>query len=191
MMSPALRKFTLTAHVISSIGWLGAVVVFLALSIVGLATVDAQRVRAVYIAMELVGWYVIVPMSLTSLLTGLTQSLGTAWGLFRHYWVLFKLLIAVVATGFLLLHMQPTSYVAGIAAESTLSTSDLRGIRIQLLIDSVAAVIVLTAATVLSIYKPRGLTPYGWRQERANHSIATRDAASREIIQESDVRRST
>ena len=189
MMSPALRKFTLTAHVISSIGWLGAVLCFLALSIVGLATVDPQRVRAVYIAMELVGWYVIVPMSLTSLVTGLTQSLGTAWGLFRHYWVLFKLLIAVVATGFLLLHMQPTSFVAGVAADTNLSRSDLRGIRIQLLIDSVAAVIVLIAATVLSIYKPRGLTPYGWRRERADHAIATRNGASREIRQERGVQR--
>lgn len=172
MMSPALRKLTLTAHVISSIGWLGAVGAFLALSIVGLTSINAQRVRAVYVAMELIGWYVIVPMSVASLVTGTIQSLGTSWGLFRHYWVVFKLLIAVVATGFLLLHMQPTGYVANTAANSTLSSSDLRGMRTQLLVDSVAAVLVLIAATVLSIYKPRGLTPYGWRKEREKHSIA-------------------
>lgn len=171
-MTPRLRKFALTAHVLSSVGWLGSVVAFLALSIVGLTTIDAQQMRAAYIAMELVGWYVIVPMSLASIVTGLIQSLGTAWGLFRHYWVVFKLLIAVVGTAFLLLHMQPTSYVANAAANDTLSSSELRGVRIQLLVDSVAAVVVLVAATVLSIYKPRGLTPYGWRKERENHSVA-------------------
>ncbi len=89
MMRPGLRKLTLTAHVVSSVGWLGAVVAYLALSIAGLTSADPQRIRAAYIAMELVGWWGIVPLSTSSLLTGLLQSLGTAWGLFRHYWVLF------------------------------------------------------------------------------------------------------
>lgn len=39
---PRLRKFALTAHITSSVGWLGAVVCFLALSIVGLASDDVQ-----------------------------------------------------------------------------------------------------------------------------------------------------
>ena len=105
-MTPRLRKFALTAHVTSSVGWLGAVAVFLALAVAGLTSQDAQTVRAAYLAMELTGWFVLVPLSLASLLTGLVQSLGTAWGLFRHYWVLFKLLINVVATIVLLLYMQ-------------------------------------------------------------------------------------
>jgi hypothetical protein len=116
--------------------------------------------------MELIGRFAIVPLSITSLLIGLVQSLGSAWGLFRHYWVVFKLLIALVATGLLLLHMQPTSYVAKVAANTTMSPTDLRAIRIQLVGDAGAAVVVLVIATVLSVYKPRGLTPYGWRKER-------------------------
>ena len=176
-MTPRLRKLALTAHVLSSVGWLGAVVAFLALSIVGLTTPDAQRIRAVYIAMELTGWLVIVPMSLASLVTGLIQSLGSAWGLFRHYWVLFKLLIAVVGSALLLLHMQPTSFMAKVAANGTLSSGDLRPVRIQLMADAAAAVLVLIFATVLSIYKPRGVTPYGWRREREQRSAALREAA--------------
>ena len=166
-MTPALRKFVLTAHIISSVGWLGSVAVFLALSIAGLTSSDAQRIRAAYVAMDLTGWFVIVPLSFASLVTGLINSLGSTWGLFRHYWVLFKLLIAIVATGLLLLHMQPTSYVANVAATGALSAADLRSIRIQLVADAGAAIVVLVIATVLSVYKPRGLTPYGWRKERA------------------------
>lgn len=171
-MTPGLRKFVLTAHIISSVGWLGAVAAFLALSIAGLTSPDAQQIRAAYIAMDLTGWFVIVPLGFASLVTGLINSLGSAWGLFRHYWVLFKLLISIVATGLLLLHMQPTSYVANVAANTALSAADLREVRIQLVADAGAAVVVLVIATVLSVYKPRGLTPYGWRKERA---LVTRD----------------
>jgi DMSO/TMAO reductase YedYZ heme-binding membrane subunit len=74
----------LTAHVVSSVGWLGGVAVFLALSVAGVTSEDPQVVRAAYIAMESIGWLVLVPLSLASLLTGLVQSLGTKWGLFRH-----------------------------------------------------------------------------------------------------------
>ena len=63
IMSPGLRKFALTAHVTSSIGWFGAVAAFLALAIAGLTSQDAQIVRAAYLAMELTTWFVIVPLA--------------------------------------------------------------------------------------------------------------------------------
>ena len=169
-MTPRLRKLALTAHVTSSVGWLGAVAGFLALAVAGLTSPDAQTVRAAYLAMELTGWYVILPFSLASLLTGLVQSLGTTWGLFRHYWVLIKLLMSVVATVLLLVHLPPTSRVARAAAEATLSGDDLRGVRIQLVADAGAAVLVLLVATALSVYKPRGLTPHGWRKQQAERT---------------------
>lgn len=95
-MTPHLRKFALTAHVTASVGSLGAVAVFLALAVAGLTRQDDRMVRAAYIAMEFTAWYVIVPLVLAALLTGLVQSLGTTWGLFRHYWVLAKLLLTVL-----------------------------------------------------------------------------------------------
>lgn len=51
-MTAGLRKFALTAHVTSSVGWLGAVAVFLALAVVGLIRQDAPTVRGVYLVME-------------------------------------------------------------------------------------------------------------------------------------------
>ena len=164
-MTPRLRKFALTAHVTSSVGWLGAVAAFLALAIAGLTSRDAQIVRSAYLSMELTGWFVIVPFSLASLVTGLVQSLGTTWGLFRHYWILAKLLISIFATILLLVHMQPVSHVASVAADTTLSSGDLRGLRIQLLADAGAALVVLLVATTLSVYKPQGRTPYGRKQD--------------------------
>src|SRR5258708_35712783 len=98
IMLPGLRKFALTAHVTSSIGWFGAVAVFLALALVGLTSQDAQLVRAAYLVMGLITWFVIVPLAFASLTTGVVSSLGTRLGLFRYYWLVMKLMIRLVAT---------------------------------------------------------------------------------------------
>ena len=165
-LTPYLRKFALTAHVTSSVGWLGAVVVFLALAVVGLTSQDAQTVRAAYLVMEPAAWLVLVPLALASLLTGIVQSLGTTWGLFRHYWVLFKLLINVFATIVLLMYTQTLSYLAGIAAQTTLPSADLGVLRTpSVVLHAGAALLLLLVATVLAVYKPRGMTRYGRRKQ--------------------------
>lgn len=165
-MNPGLRKFVLTAHIIFSVGWLGAVAGFLALAVAGLLGQEVQTVRAAYVAMKLIGWFVIVPCGVATLLIGVVQSLGTKWGLFRYYWILVKFLLTVGATGLLLLHMQPTDQLAGAASEMPLSNFDFRPLRIQLVVDAGAALLVLLVATVLSVYKPWGLTAYGRRMQR-------------------------
>jgi len=164
-VTPGLRKFALTSHVTSSVGWLGAVAAFLVLAVAGLSSQDDTTVRAAYIAMHLTTWFVIVPLSVAALLTGLVQSLGTTWGLFRHYWIATKLLLTVLATGLLLLHTQPIDRVAAVARERMLSSSDLRQLRIQLVADAGAALFVLLVTTALSVYKPWGLTAYGLRKQ--------------------------
>lgn len=166
-LPPRLRKLLLTLHVTFSVGWLGAVAAFLALAISGLVAADPRLVRADYLAMDLIGGYVIVPLGVGALIVGLIQSLGTEWGLFRHYWVLVKFALTVVATALLMLHMQLVSYLASVAAARSLAAGDLRDLRIQLVGDAGAALIVLLAATALSVYKPRGMTRRGRRAQRA------------------------
>jgi hypothetical protein len=178
MMSPGLRKFALTTHVTSSVGWLGSVAAFLALAIAGISSEDSQIVRAAYLAMHLTTWFVIVPFSFASFLTGLVESLGTPWGLFRHYWVVTKLVLTVLATSILLLHTQPIDRIAEVAAQSALSNADLRQLRLQLIGDASAALFVLLMTTTLSVYKPWGMTPYGIRQQSVG-TEGLRAAASR------------
>lgn len=164
-MTPALRRFALTAHIVSSVGWLGAVAVFLALAGFGLTSDDAQMVRADYLVMESISWSVIVPLCLASVLTGLVSSLGTTLGLIRYYWVVIKLVMTIPATIVLFVHMGPISLVSHIAAERTLSSTDL-GLQIQMFAAAGAALVVLVVVTVVSVYKPRGLTQYGWRKQQ-------------------------
>src|ERR687894_2536717 len=111
-MAPNPRKFALTTHITSSLGFLGAALAYLGLGISAVTSQDAQTVRAAWIAMELTGWYVIVPLAVAALLTGIVMSLGTPWGLFRHYWVLISLGLTVFSIIILLLHMPTVSALA-------------------------------------------------------------------------------
>jgi hypothetical protein len=168
--APRLRDLVLTAHVTSSVGFFGAVAAFLALAVAGVTGRDARMVNAFSIAMEWITSLVIVPLSFASLLTGVTQSLMTPWGLFRHYWVMVKLLLSVLSTIALLVHTKPIGYLARVVAGTESSGGDPAGVRIQLATASGAALLVLLAATALSIYKPKGMTPYGWSRRRDNRS---------------------
>ena len=177
-MTLRLRKLVFTAHVTFSVGWLGAVVAYLALAIAGLISRDVPTVRAAYLSMELIGWFVIVPFAFAALLTGLVQSLGTQWGLFRHYWILAKFLLTTGATIVLLRHMQAVSRMANIAAETTFPSTDFRALRIQLVVHAAGGLLVLLAATALSVYKPWGMTAYGRRRQDNRRSASQTDLGS-------------
>ena len=160
-LTPRARKLVFTAHVVSSAGWLGAVIAYLALVVAALTSEDAQTVRAAFLGMELT-YYVLVPLAFASLVTGVVQSLGTTWGLLRHYWVIFKLGLTVVATFVLLLNMGTVNSLVDTARRDG---ADLPGAGGQLLHAGVGLLVLLATAT-LAVYKPRGMTRYGQRRQR-------------------------
>lgn len=160
-MPPRWRKVVLTAHVTTAVGWLGAVVAYLALDIATRVSQDVTTVRGAYIAMELTVGYAIVPLALATVSIGIVNALGTPWGLFQHYWVLIKLVLTVVATWVLL---QETP-VVGRLAELAVTSGDPRGLT-STLVHSGGGLLILLTTTVLSVFKPRGVTRYGWRKQQ-------------------------
>ena len=162
-MPPRARKVALVAHVVSSVGWLGAVLVFLVLALVGVTTDDDQTARAIVLVMRPVTWWTLVPLAVASLATGVVCSLGTAWGLVRHYWVLFKLVLNVVATTVLLLYTGTVDRLAERAPG--VGGDELRALVASPILHAGVALLILLAATVLAVFKPKGLTRYGWRKQ--------------------------
>lgn len=160
-MSPRLRKFGLTAHLTVSVGWVGAVVAYLALVVAAWTSQELQTVRAAWFGMDLIARYVLVPSAFASLATGLVMALGTRWGLFRHYWVLFSLLLTAFAALVLAGHVPTVSFYANVAAEA--DSASRVGLRGELL-HAGGGLLVLLLITGLNVYKPRGLTPYGRRK---------------------------
>jgi len=176
-MPPALRKFALATHLTTSVGWIGAVVGYLVLDVTAATSGDPPVVRSAWIAMGLVALWALVPLAFASLLTGLILALGTKWGLFRHWWVLISFLLTVGATGVLLSEAHVIAASAAMAADPTTSTDQLLALP-STLPHSVGGLAVLLAVQVLNLYKPKGLTPYGWRklqEERERHELRRAD----------------
>lgn len=167
-MSTPVRKLALTLHIILSLGWVGAAAAYLVLGVSTMGSVPEETVRAAWIAKEVIGWYAIVPLAAGALITGLVMSLGTRWGLFRHYWVVITFGLTTFSTVILLLHMQTVSAAAA-AARGTIAI-DLDRFGADLVHPGVGLGI-LVVITALNVYKPRGLTRYGWRvQEQQRES---------------------
>lgn len=182
VFAPPVRKFVLTVHVAVSVGWFGSVATFLAFSIAGLFSENADTVRSAYAAMNLIGLFVLIPFSLAALATGLINALGSQWGVLRHYWIIAKLLLTIMATTLLLLHQYSAVTEAARrvrdAVPGTLPSAGRLGA--QLVVDASLAALALLTITAIALYKPRGLTGYGRRKlELGNlwHS-ASRDASS-------------
>lgn len=165
------RHVAVTLHVIASVGWLGAIAASLVL------TVQRHLAAVVTLQTEL-----IPILAVATLATGAVLSLGTRWGLLRHWWIVAKLAIAVaVITGGILL-TGPHAHEA--------TTDPATAPRV---IGSTAGhLLALAAATALSVVKPRGATPWfrrpatrsDGRAERGRRAIRRPDTASTHTRQE-------
>jgi hypothetical protein len=164
-VSPPVYRLLLTTHIVVSGVWLGVAVAKLTLSLVALIT-GAQGVgEALYSSMRVV-YLAFPPTAVATLVTGVLLSLGTKWGLLRHYWVATKLAlsIGVIVTGIALADrlVQESIAAPGGGAIGGGAITEIVLAPATLLISlSVAHVLMLGVATVLSVYKPWGRTGIG------------------------------
>ena len=114
---------------------------------------------ALYRSLEPMTLYVIVPLCLLALLSGVVSSVGTPWGLVRYWWVVMKLLLTLPSTAILIIHLTPIGEMARATMIDAMTVATQR----QLVLASGVALLVLIVLTALSIYKPRGLTVFGAR----------------------------
>lgn len=169
-LSPNFRRAVLLTHLLAGVGWFGAVAAYLCLSATGLTTADLKLAEACYLAMDMIGWRVVVPLSGVVVLAGLIQGAGTAWGIARHWWVLLKLLMTILAAGALLMHMRPTGMLAAAVRAGRLADPDLRGLRFELVLAPSLALLLLGFNAALGVVKPKGLTPLGARTLKARRA---------------------
>ncbi|MGI8706868.1 MAG: DUF2269 domain-containing protein [Actinomycetota bacterium] len=169
VMKPGTRKLALSVHLTFSVGWIGAVIVYLALGVSAVTSENVQTIRAAWMAMELTGWFVIVPLAVASLLTGLVMSLATKWGLFRYYWVAISFALTVLSVVVLVLHMPTVSSTAAHAQET-------EGVALEALggdlLHPGIGLVVLLVIQILNLYKPPGMTRHGWRKHQEQRSGA-------------------
>lgn len=160
-LGPRSRKVWLVAHVAGSVGWLGTAYAMVVLGVVAGAADPADR-HASFEMVHACDRYVMIPLSLVSLVTGLVVSLGTQWGVLRHYWVTVKLVVTVVAMLFATF-FQSQWVKEAIAVTAERPNADFGSLAPAMLSGSVSMVLALLFATVLSVLKPWGRTPRGHR----------------------------
>lgn len=160
-LSPKARKLVLTVHVVSSVGWLGIALVTLVLVVTARVTTDPELGRAAFLVLDLFDATLTVPVGLAALLSGLVLSVTTHWGLLRHWWVATKLVLTVVVFVVPLVVRAPLIDQA--VASTANAGADPGPAAAELMTPGVMALLILTVATVLSVYKPWGKTPRGRR----------------------------
>ena len=170
-LSPPLRRAALAVHLAVSVGWIGAVGAYLALDVAASTSGDAATLRAAYLGMGLIAGSVIVPLASATLVTGVIISLGTRWGLVRHWWVLVSLALTVFAAVVLLVETGTIAAYAALAADPATTEAGLRALG-STLFHSIGGSVVLLAVLVLNVYKPEGQTPYGWRKQQEERGAA-------------------
>ena len=150
------HKLALTAHILGGVGWFGGAVL-VAFCVLGAAsTSDRTLARALYRTVQTAPW-LSVPLGLVAVATGVVLGVGTRWGLIRHWWVVAKIAIA-----FVVIVTDPLLIARG--AHEALNTGSPPD---WLFGPTIAHVVVLGVATALSVFKPRGRTPWGRLRSRA------------------------
>ncbi|MCX4963369.1 DUF2269 domain-containing protein [Streptomyces sp. NBC_00654] len=163
-----VRRGLLVAHIAVSVSWLGLTVGLLTLGLTAFLTGDATTAEAATRAMKIFGDWLVVPVALLALLSGLVLALGTPWGLARHRWVWTKFWLTLITAGLSIFSLRP-----GIDHAAASGTVD---------IDLVVAPAVATATylfiTAVSVLKPWGPTRRGRRPRVSASSVKGVDGRS-------------
>lgn len=168
-----LRTGLLVAHIATSVGFFGAVLVFFCLAVTGLLSAEYALANSSYAVMPGITWLVIVPLAGMSLAVGVLQSVLSPWGVVRHYWVLVKLVMTVVIAAVLLIQTPTIDRLGAAGIRSVTETMDWEA-RYSVLLHSGAGLAALLVVLILSVAKPKGQTGWGTRGRREMHENAGR-----------------
>lgn len=158
-----LRTALLTLHIIVSVGWNG--VAFCQLVLASTAAIDPDLRHPAYELMHVIDRTLNIPLALLTLITGVVLSVKTRWGLLRHWWIVVKLSITVVAviSGGAVIR----TLIVASAKHSATAAAGYPAQTVALVVCGTVMNLLFITATVLSTTKPWGRTPRGRREARA------------------------
>ncbi|MFJ7338311.1 DUF2269 domain-containing protein [Streptomyces sp. NPDC101116] len=153
------RRAALVVHVTASACWLGLSLGLLALGTTAATTGSAVTVAASVRAMRLFADWLLPPVALLTLLSGLVLSLGTVWGLARYRWVYTKFWLTLATTTATVFALRPAVHAAvtAVAAGGPLPDAG------DVLFGPVVSLSAYVFMTAISVLKPWGKTRRGRR----------------------------
>ncbi|MFC5801225.1 DUF2269 domain-containing protein [Streptomyces formicae] len=153
------RRAILVVHVSASAGWLGLSLGLLGLSVAAVISGSQAVAEASYRSMAVFANWLMVPVALLTLVSGVVLSLGTPWGLARYRWVWTKFWLTLVTTGLTVFSLRPGVNAAAQEAAAGTAVTDASGLLAAPIV-SLSAYLFMTAISVL---KPWGMTRRGHR----------------------------
>ncbi|HZO26692.1 MAG TPA: DUF2269 domain-containing protein [Chloroflexota bacterium] len=171
-LSPGQRKALVAAHIVLSVGLLGLSTALFVLATAGALTSDPATAQAAYRSMAIFTRGVVQPVAVATLVTGVVLSLGTKWGLFQHTWIVVKLVLtlATILNGMLNLGPSVQRAIALTTNASAATAPDLGTTALVAMAVPGVNVLMLGAATAISVYKPWGRLGRGQGEYRPSAS---------------------
>jgi hypothetical protein len=168
------RRATLVVHVAASAGWLGLTLGLLALALTAATTESGPMIEAACRAMKVFTDWLVIPVALLTLISGLALSLGTQWGLARHRWVYTKFWLTLVTITASLFALRP-----GVNdAVDTVTSGTPLAQPLDLVMGPAVSLTTYVFMTVISVLKPWGLTRRGRRSRVSTTSRKALDERS-------------
>ncbi|MFJ2771573.1 DUF2269 family protein [Streptomyces sp. NPDC087300] len=185
-LSRPARRATLVVHVVGAAGWLGLTLGLLALALTAITTRSPAVVEASVRSMKVFADWLVLPLALVTLLSGLLLSLGTKWGLARHRWVYTKFWLTLATTAASVFALRPgvNDSAATVAAGDPIT--DPTG----LIAGPIVSLTAYVFMTVISVLKPWGLTRRGRKQrgQKQRGSADKQRASDHKRLDAGDVR---
>jgi hypothetical protein len=145
------RQWLLFAHVVISLGWMGAGAANVVLAVTAGMTSSSETRRACYQLINRLDFALVIPLAFGTLASGVVISLATKWGLFRYWWVLVKLVLTLAMILF-------STFGVGVWVEvsmaATASVSEASPVASTLVVGAAANIVSFLFMTWASIAKP-------------------------------------
>jgi hypothetical protein len=166
-LNASARKLLLVSHIVFGVGWMGVDIALITLLVNARTSQSAVDVISGYSAVARIVPAAVPPLCVGVLVTGALLGWGTAWGIFRHWWVFAKLILSVAMTILVFVSLLPA--IQSMPDIGNVQSADavrerLGALGIQMMFPPVVSFALLGVATFLSIFKPNGLTPWARSQ---------------------------
>src|SRR5687768_1778426 len=93
-LSPRASKLLKAIPIFCITLWIGGLLTWVPL-VYGMPLKDKASTYTTYLNLRVIAWNVIGWGGIGSFVTGVLNGLLTAWGLFRHRWIILKLVITI------------------------------------------------------------------------------------------------
>lgn len=154
------KQLIIVIHVLSVVCWLGGAMCMLLLGTYMLRAENGEQLYFTLENMHLIDVVFIRYPALVALLTGIVLAIWTNWGLFKHYWILIKLILTLLLIGLGIGYMGDwLSQIVRIAEQErflALGDAAFLNASYSLIGGAIANIVALIFMTAISYFKPFG-----------------------------------